>query len=1342
MATIKGIYRLLNNQGTYDTVLLKTDASQVMETADREFVSPAQKAKWDAKADSTHRHTSAEITDATNANTANKIVKRDANGNFSAGIITADLSGNASTATKLQKPVTINGVAFDGSNSITIKADANSHNHDDLYKRKTDDYKITPKKLIQGENINGLYQSGFYVSDSDANSATIIGRPPGSQGFTLEVREIYGSGVSGRQIQIATIRLTNEVYVRSRPENGDWTSWEGLSKTSHNHDTAYAAKTHTHSSSQITDATNNNTANMIVKRDGNGNFSAGTITANLTGNASTATKLETAKNVAIGNATKAFDGSNNLSFSLSEIGAASSNHTHTLLIANSTSLGSGTNLNNITTPGAYFQDANANAGLNLNYPEAKAGSLVVYKAAGIIQEYRVYASSTVYRRSYYNSSWTSWKKVYDEDNKPTAAEIGAAPTSHNHASNAVTSLLGYSKASTASALSTSDTLNIALGKLEKSLDNKMAIHDHPYRPDTWVPTWNDVQNKPTTFNPSSHTHGSNEVNKMTNYLKGSDGSPITTSDSLNSAISKLEVMLDGKSNTHTHPYRPNTWVPSWSEVTSKPTFATVATSGSYNDLTDRPTIISINDSTTTATTQTWSAKKINDSLAKKAASSHTHTTDQITGLGSAATLDAGTSANQVLKLDSTGKVPVNTLPSIAINTTQTATNEVDAMNKIVEIGDVVVLTSPTNSSATTYICVNDKATSFDEKFKALSSGSDSITGTEINELLKNKVDKVTGKGLSTNDYTTTEKNKLAGIEAGANAYVHPDTHSATMITETSSRRFITDTERTTWNGKANANHTHDNLYAPIAHDHNTENDSRYFRRDTANAVDVRLASGDGRGLKFWDSDNYKIYMSNYVHATHGGRLDSASDYNMYFKMAGGVTRGFVFKNDTNVIAQIDGSGKLYTKGEIFVNGGQVYHTNNKPTAVDIGAAPSSHNHDGTYLKTSGGTISGNITKTGTGAGFIISNGTSRTMMCASVAPGEHIFGGSNDSTNEVKDYVRVGSNLLNYTTLGNTYKIYHEGNKPSPADIGAAAASHGTHVTYATTTTTLTSGMTGSVGSSAKLAREDHTHAMPVIPTSLPANGGNADTVDGMHAAKFYQRHSDQVTSTSNWNNFTTPGTYKVQMSAWGDASLNGPNTANSGLYSYGLLVVDRADTNDTENRTLQTYYPHNTSHSVYTRMLNGTGWNAWTKVGRGLTASDVGAAASSHTHQTLTRGSYLTGNNYNGGTATTWAVDASTAATASKIVARDSAGDVQCRLVRSEYANQSTISGAMAFRVAAGAGADNYIRFCSDTTAIRTFLNVYSKGETYTKTEMDNRYVQKGSAVFSDTISITTPVA
>lgn len=42
-----------------------------------------------------------------------------------------------------------------------------------------------------------------------------------------------------------------------------------------------------------------------------------------------------------------------------------------------------------------------------------------------------------------------------------------------------------------------------------------------------------------------------------------------------------------------------------------------------------------------------------------------------------------------------------------------------------------------------------------------------ILDGKLKELENNKVDKVTGKQLSTNDYTTTEKNKLAGIEAGA-----------------------------------------------------------------------------------------------------------------------------------------------------------------------------------------------------------------------------------------------------------------------------------------------------------------------------------------------------------------------------------------------------------------------------------------------------------------------------------------------------------------------------------------------------------------------------------------------
>lgn len=43
--------------------------------------------------------------------------------------------------------------------------------------------------------------------------------------------------------------------------------------------------------------------------------------------------------------------------------------------------------------------------------------------------------------------------------------------------------------------------------------------------------------------------------------------------------------------------------------------------------------------------------------------------------------------------------------------------------------------------------------------------------TALKAVLSNKVDKVSGKGLSTNDYTTAEKNKLAGIATGANKTV-------------------------------------------------------------------------------------------------------------------------------------------------------------------------------------------------------------------------------------------------------------------------------------------------------------------------------------------------------------------------------------------------------------------------------------------------------------------------------------------------------------------------------------------------------------------------------------------
>jgi len=43
--------------------------------------------------------------------------------------------------------------------------------------------------------------------------------------------------------------------------------------------------------------------------------------------------------------------------------------------------------------------------------------------------------------------------------------------------------------------------------------------------------------------------------------------------------------------------------------------------------------------------------------------------------------------------------------------------------------------------------------------------------------------------------STEERDKLAGIEEGANKYIHPSTHPASIIVEETNRRFMTDTEK-------------------------------------------------------------------------------------------------------------------------------------------------------------------------------------------------------------------------------------------------------------------------------------------------------------------------------------------------------------------------------------------------------------------------------------------------------------------------------------------------------------------------------------------------------------------
>lgn len=78
---------------------------------------------------------------------------------------------------------------------------------------------------------------------------------------------------------------------------------------------------------------------------------------------------------------------------------------------NAINVGGSANLNNYQTPGFYYQDSNANATSGSNYPTAQAGSLVVLKTAGIIQEYTVHATAVRYIRAFYNNAWSTWKVI-------------------------------------------------------------------------------------------------------------------------------------------------------------------------------------------------------------------------------------------------------------------------------------------------------------------------------------------------------------------------------------------------------------------------------------------------------------------------------------------------------------------------------------------------------------------------------------------------------------------------------------------------------------------------------------------------------------------------------------------------------------------------------------------------------------------------------------------------------------------------------------------------------------------------------------------------------------------
>lgn len=92
----------------------------------------------------------------------------------------------------------------------------------------------------------------------------------------------------------------------------------------------------------------------------------------------------------------------------------------------------------------------------------------------------------------------------------------------------------------------------------------------------------------------------------------------------------------------------------------------------------------------------------------------------------------------------------------------------------VTIGDVYNV----NDTGANYVATSTTPTW--DKLSETVDLSGYATTAAMNSALGNKVDKVSGKSLSTNDYTTAEKNKLAGIAASANNYSLPAATSSVL----------------------------------------------------------------------------------------------------------------------------------------------------------------------------------------------------------------------------------------------------------------------------------------------------------------------------------------------------------------------------------------------------------------------------------------------------------------------------------------------------------------------------------------------------------------------------------
>ena len=199
-------------------------------------------------------------------------------------------------------------------------------------------------------------------------------------------------------------------------------------------------------------------------------------------------------------------------------------------------------------------------------------------------------------------------------------------------------------------------------------------------------------------------------------------------------------------------------VPSWAMNSTKPTYTPSEVGAAAAEHTHEQGDIS---GLTTA-------------LAGKAPTEHTHEQADITGLSNALAGKVNVQSGKGLSTNDYTTTEKNKLAGIAAGANNYTHPTTHPASMITGLSSVATSGDYADLSGKPTIPTVDSALS--------STSTNPVQNKAIQAALASKVNTESGKGLSSNDYTTTEKNKLAGIATGANNYTHPSTHPASMIT--------------------------------------------------------------------------------------------------------------------------------------------------------------------------------------------------------------------------------------------------------------------------------------------------------------------------------------------------------------------------------------------------------------------------------------------------------------------------------------------------------------------------------------------------------------------------------